>query len=201
MEDDSLSRALEDEQQHVDQRLVPTEIVQKRVRTDDTEETCDSSVTDALQDDRVCADRMYPTLNEVPEEEENRVALPLPRLEEGARARNVTGGNSLERREFKQQDVAAAAPKEDATASMESGSLVIASADTPKFKSEQPKKDSQEEFKEPEGVGGASNMEDSNTAAIQNAPEDITDTNSKPAHSTWEGRLQAYRTAYPKSRL
>ncbi|CAB9516495.1 Leucine Rich Repeat [Seminavis robusta] len=69
--EDSLLRALEDEGQYgvaPEEHPVPTEVISRRHHFDD-HQTCVSSVTDALQDADLFVNRMYPTLNEVPEEE------------------------------------------------------------------------------------------------------------------------------------
>ncbi|CAB9529450.1 LRR receptor-like serine threonine-protein kinase [Seminavis robusta] len=88
MQDDSLIRALENEQQYEDTGSdeglppVPTEVSHgHRQPGQDTDvETCVSSVTDVLQNADLFVDHMYPTLNAVVEEEESHSNLVLKSL-------------------------------------------------------------------------------------------------------------------------
>ncbi|CAB9529258.1 unknown protein [Seminavis robusta] len=70
MEEDSLIRALEDEQQFCvapETLQIPVEVIPQQKHGEENE-TCVSSVTDALRDADLFVDRMYPTLQDVPEE-------------------------------------------------------------------------------------------------------------------------------------
>ncbi|CAB9521994.1 expressed unknown protein [Seminavis robusta] len=86
MQDDSLIRALENEQQYENTASdegrppVPTEVSHRHRQPGGDTETCVSSVTDVLQDADLFVDHMYPTLNAVVEEEDSNSNLALKSL-------------------------------------------------------------------------------------------------------------------------
>ncbi|CAB9512077.1 expressed unknown protein [Seminavis robusta] len=87
MEEDSLIRALEDEQQFgvaPEAPPIPEEIIAQRNHSDDIE-TCVSSITDAIRDGELYVEPMYP----VPEE-----GAPQPMVLDVAAERTHPHGNS-----------------------------------------------------------------------------------------------------------
>ncbi|CAB9512684.1 hypothetical protein SEMRO_550_G164640.1 [Seminavis robusta] len=81
-ENDALILALEAERNHQARREethgLPPKVVPSQQNHDHDNDTCVSSITDAMHEAELFVDRMYPALQDVPEEEQEEESIKLP---------------------------------------------------------------------------------------------------------------------------